>query len=209
MLFQQRVFHTATYKPPHRSLTTLPKHPAASRDHHHKQQMTMLCEPSSQVYISRPMTKSLPSLRQRAIECPIARPQPHLSSFNPPPGNAELSLSANAGAQTGEGQEHWDTSSSQAQRSVMVAIDPSSKQPACNPPHQQSPYNKRAKRSNSATLDRQTGCYIKQGRHGYLNAVSETSAFFFFARRKHKIANVPRPTPSKRSKARRETVARK
>lgn len=31
----------------------------------------------------------------------------------------------------------------------------------------------------------------------------------FFARRKHKIANIPRPTPSKKSKARRETVARK
>lgn len=154
MLFQQRVFHTATYKPPHHPLTTLPKHPATSRDHHHKQQMTMLCEPSSQVYLSRPMTKSLPSLRPRAIEYPIARPQPQLSSFNPPPGNAELSLSANAGAQTGEGQEHWDTSSSQAQRSVMVAIDPLSKQSPCNPPHQKSPYNKRAKRSNSATLDR-------------------------------------------------------
>lgn len=105
-------------------LNPLPKHPAASRYHHHKQQMTMLCEPSSQVYLSRPMTKSLPSLRPRAIACPPARPHPHLSSLNPPLGNAEISLSVNAGAQTEEGQEHWDTSSSQAQRSVMVAIDP-------------------------------------------------------------------------------------
>lgn len=61
----------------------------------------------------------------------------------------------------------------------MVAIDPLSKQPPCNPPHQQSPYNERAKRSNSATLDRQTECYIGKRRHRHQNAVSETSTFFF------------------------------
>lgn len=53
-------------------------------------------------------------------------------------------------------------SSSQAQRSVMVTNGSLSKQLPSNPPHQQSPYNERAKRSNSATLDRQTGCYIEQ-----------------------------------------------
>lgn len=44
----------------------------------------------------------------------------------------------------------------------MVAIGPLSKQLTSNPLHQQSPYNERAKRSNSATLDKENGCYIKQ-----------------------------------------------
>lgn len=45
--------------PPQRPLTTFQKLPAVRRDHPHEQQVTILCEPSSQVYLSRPMTKSL------------------------------------------------------------------------------------------------------------------------------------------------------
>lgn len=59
----------------HRSVNPPPifqDHPAVSKGHHHKKQMTISCELSSHVYLSRPMTTPRSPLHPPDTACPTA-----------------------------------------------------------------------------------------------------------------------------------------
>jgi hypothetical protein len=161
-----------------------------SRDHHHKQQMTS-CEPSSQVYLSRHMAKSLPPLRPRPSSF-------FFQSLSSRKRGDFPACKSRCTDRRGTGVPNTGSFLPPRLKGVSWSpIDPLLKQTPLQPTRRSVHLTMREQHdpNQPRLIDRPDAISNKEEINTQTPFPKPPS--FFFASRKHKIANVPRPTPSK------------